>query len=154
MVSASQSMTPRLTEIICAFSGPPRPDLTASSVAELSGNSRGTSLDGARSITSGVSVGQLYRVMEPGPFVVNHTTIVDVIRWRSSAHPDRKAFTFVQGAQNALQVMTYAELDKRARKIAGWLQKEHLRDERVLIVQSGEFEFITAFLGCLYAGSL
>lgn len=86
--------------------------------------------------------------------MLNHTTIVDVIRWRAATQPDRKAFTFVQDGEKPLQVVTYADLDKKARRIAGWLQKAHVRDERVLIVQSGEFEFITAFLGCLYAGSL
>ena len=50
--------------------------------------------------------------------------------------------------------LTYFELDRRARAIGGWLQERKLTGKRVLLLYPPGIEFIAAFFGCLYAGSV
>ena len=47
---------------------------------------------------------------------------------------------------------TYAELDRRARAIAAWLQSLGLQGERALLLYPAGLDFIAAFFGCVYAG--
>lgn len=48
--------------------------------------------------------------------------------------------------------VTYAELDRDARRIAGWLGNRYPRGERVLIQVEDQRLFAVCVLGCLYAG--
>src|SRR5262249_44908330 len=48
--------------------------------------------------------------------------------------------------------LTYAELDRRARAIASWLQEAGARGERALLLYQPGLDYIAAFFGCLYAG--
>ncbi|GHH49990.1 fatty acyl-AMP ligase [Lentzea cavernae] len=51
-------------------------------------------------------------------------------------------------------VMTHADLDRRARSVAGWLRGTGLADSPVLLLHPAGLDFLTAFLGCLYAGAV
>ncbi len=79
-------------------------------------------------------------------------TVVDLLRMRSMASPERTAFVFLHDASE--RSCTYLELDREARKIAAWLQQQDLAGEPVLIVYPQGLEYIASFLGCLYAGSI
>ena len=48
--------------------------------------------------------------------------------------------------------ITFGELDRRARSIAGRLQLELSPGDRALLVYPAGLEFIAAFFGCMYAG--
>ncbi len=48
--------------------------------------------------------------------------------------------------------VTYAELDKKARAMAAYLQTETQIGDRVLLAYPAGIDFVVAFLGCLYAG--
>jgi acyl-CoA synthetase (AMP-forming)/AMP-acid ligase II len=48
---------------------------------------------------------------------------------------------------------TFAELDRRARRIASFLLEKKLTGHRILLVYSPGPEFLEAFWGCLYAGA-
>ncbi|HZN06889.1 MAG TPA: amino acid adenylation domain-containing protein, partial [Pyrinomonadaceae bacterium] len=50
--------------------------------------------------------------------------------------------------------MTYGELDLRARAVAACLQDRNLRNERALLLYPPGLDFIVAFFGCLYAGTI
>ncbi|SDH22618.1 Acyl-CoA synthetase (AMP-forming)/AMP-acid ligase II [Lentzea fradiae] len=50
--------------------------------------------------------------------------------------------------------MTHAELDRRARSVAVWLAGTGLADRPVLLLYPAGLDFLTAFLGCLYAGAV
>lgn len=82
------------------------------------------------------------------------STLVDVLRFRSEASPNRSAYIFLRDGSGSELACTYKELDLQARKIAAWLQRDGLCGDRVLLVYPQGIEYIAAFLGCLYAGSI
>ncbi|WP_414529157.1 amino acid adenylation domain-containing protein [Nodularia chucula] len=78
-------------------------------------------------------------------------TFVDVLRLRSSIHPDRDAFTFLLDGETEKVTLTYQELDRRSRRVAAQLQALGLSGERALLLYPAGLDFLVAFLGCLYA---
>lgn len=79
-------------------------------------------------------------------------TLVDVVRHHSAARGEERALTFLQDGVNEAGSLTYAALDREARSIAAWLKTENLDGRRALLIFPSGLEFVTAFLGCLYAG--
>jgi acyl-CoA synthetase (AMP-forming)/AMP-acid ligase II len=65
-------------------------------------------------------------------------------------HPDRCAFTFLQG--DVAVDLSYGDLDRRARAIGAALQSLALPGARALLLYPAGLELIAAFFGCLYAG--
>lgn len=86
---------------------------------------------------------------------MNRTSVRDnligVLRSHAEQRPDQQAFCFLQDGQDEL-VLTYDELDRKARAIAACLQGMGLRGERVLLAYPHGLDFIAGFFGCLYAG--
>jgi 8-amino-7-oxononanoate synthase len=66
--------------------------------------------------------------------------------------PDQPAFIHLFDGQSNQGVLTYAQLNQRARAIAAQLQNMGFAGKRVLLVYPPGLDFITAFFGCLYAG--
>src|SRR5260370_12693811 len=91
--------------------------------------------------------------MKTLPIDAGHcSTLVELLRYRAAQQPDRSAYTFLMdGAKEEIK-MTYADLDRGARKIAGRLQSLGAEGERALLLYPPGLEYITAFFGCLYAG--
>ncbi len=84
------------------------------------------------------------------------TSLVDVLRWRALNQPDKLAFRFLVDGESEEATLTYAELDEKARTIAALLQF-HSRiqpGDRVLLLLPSGLEFISTYLGCLYAGAI
>ncbi|GGL05633.1 fatty acyl-AMP ligase [Streptomyces flaveus] len=65
---------------------------------------------------------------------------------------EAEAFAFVRAA--GTDRLTYAELDRKARDIASWLQHRGLAGRQVLLLHPSDLSFVTAFVGCLYAGAV
>jgi acyl-CoA synthetase (AMP-forming)/AMP-acid ligase II/acyl carrier protein len=87
------------------------------------------------------------------PFDAAHcSTLVELLRFRAAKEPDKVAYTFLVDGDRQEIPMTYAELDRQARKIAGRLQALGAAGERALLLYPPGLEYITAFFGCLYAG--
>lgn len=77
---------------------------------------------------------------------------VDVLREHAERYTNRIALT-LPAAGSAPEVnLTFGELDRRARAFAALLQNCAAPGERALLPLESEQEFLTAFLGCLYAG--
>ncbi len=72
------------------------------------------------------------------------------------AHAERLgetlALTFLVDGEDETVELTYAELDRRARSIAGVLAAAHPVGERVLLLLQPGPDFVAAFFGALYAG--
>ena len=81
-------------------------------------------------------------------------TFVDVARHQAYEQPERLAYTFFIDGEEQAAYLTYAELDLQARIIGGLLQAEGQAGERVLLLYPPGLDYITAFLGCLYAGMI
>jgi len=89
------------------------------------------------------------RTFEDRPF----RTFVSVLRHRAENEPHRVAFEFITNStRDESDIRTYAELDLSARGLAGKLQQLGLAGERALLVYAPGLDYISAFLGCLYAG--
>lgn len=81
-------------------------------------------------------------------------TLVELLEWRAERQPSQTAFTFLSsGGANESQ-LTYAELDRKARRIAAELGERSAAGSRVLLLYPSGLEYISAFFGCLYAGAI
>lgn len=79
-------------------------------------------------------------------------SLVEVISNHVAAHPDKPAFEYLVDGEDQSSVLTYAEMDSRARAIAAHLQQMNGKGERALLLYPPGLDYITAFLGCLYSG--
>jgi acyl-CoA synthetase (AMP-forming)/AMP-acid ligase II/acyl carrier protein len=79
-------------------------------------------------------------------------SLVALLRRRASDQPARGAYTFLADGQTEKGTLTYSELDRQARAIAGTLQSLGLAGERALLLYPPGLDYIAAFFGCLYAG--
>ncbi|MET0399701.1 MAG: condensation domain-containing protein, partial [Longimicrobiaceae bacterium] len=79
-------------------------------------------------------------------------SLVELLRLRAEADPDRIAYTFLQGGEVEEGHVTYGELDLRARAVAARLQALGARGTRALLLYPPGLEYIAALFGCFYAG--
>jgi len=82
------------------------------------------------------------------------TTFVTHLRDHVQRQPDEMAFVFLKNGETEAGQLSYHQVDERARAIATRLQASLSVGDRVLLVYPYEagLAFISAFLGCLYAG--
>ena len=83
-----------------------------------------------------------------------HATIVTVLRCRAASHPEKRAFTFLASGEEETASLTYGELDTGARNVAAKLAALGLQGKNVLMFYPPGLDFIVAFYGCLYAGTV
>jgi len=79
------------------------------------------------------------------------TSLVDILRWRAKNQHDRLAYRFLVDGEFDEVVLTYEELDRRARSIAALLQSSAKAGDRALLLFPPGLDFIAAYFGCLYA---
>ena len=79
-------------------------------------------------------------------------TLAQSLQRRAAQTPDQLALRFLSDEQDQGTVLTYRDLDQRARTIAAALQGQaQLGDRAILLFPSGP-DYVAAFYGCLYAG--
>ncbi|PRA31359.1 non-ribosomal peptide synthetase [Pseudomonas poae] len=79
-------------------------------------------------------------------------TLVQSLQRRAEQTPDQVALRFLAESAEHNVVLSYRDLDQRARTIAAALQANaDLGDRAVLLFPSGP-DYVAAFFGCLYAG--
>lgn len=88
------------------------------------------------------------------PTVARFSSMVDLLRTRARARPERETYTFlVEGDWDGpRESLTLGQLDERARQIATLLSADLAPGERALLLYPPGLEFLAAFFGCLYAG--
>ncbi|MCA3931852.1 fatty acyl-AMP ligase, partial [Burkholderia sp.] len=79
-------------------------------------------------------------------------TVTEILQYRGKVEPEKTAFIFLDNGESELTRLTYGDLDQRARSIAAGLQAIAQPGDRVLLVYPPGLEFISAWVGCLYAG--
>jgi acyl-CoA synthetase (AMP-forming)/AMP-acid ligase II len=89
-----------------------------------------------------------------GGLASRHNDLVSHLRSQFEVHADDRSFTFLYESQRDLaeDVVTFRELDRRAREVAAWLTSRPEADRPVLLLFEPGIDFWRAFLGCLYAG--
>lgn len=85
-----------------------------------------------------------------------HSNLAAVVRAHAATDPARRAFTCLafpaRSAQAEQSHLTIGEIDQRARAIAARLQRHAQRGDRVMLLFRPGLEFVSALLGCFYAG--
>jgi 8-amino-7-oxononanoate synthase len=79
-------------------------------------------------------------------------TLVELFRLRAEGRPDREAYRFLIGGESTEPVLTYGELDARARAIAVRLRELASAGDRAILLFAPGLDYVAAFVGCLYAG--
>ncbi|MFJ2865835.1 fatty acyl-AMP ligase [Kitasatospora sp. NPDC087314] len=83
-------------------------------------------------------------------------TLAEVVRRRAALEGERDAYVFLWEGRAAPdpRAVSYAELDREARRLAGWLARAGAAGGRVLILQGAGRHFAPSLLGCWYAGAI
>lgn len=96
-----------------------------------------------------------FRVHRPTSSSLNESSsIVELLQARVANKPDRVAYTFLAEGEAESPQLTFSQLDDRAKAIGAELQRAKAQGGRALLLFPPGLEFITAFLGCLYAGTI
>ena len=82
------------------------------------------------------------------------STLVELLRQRASQQPERPGYCFLLDGDGTEAQLTYAELDRRARALGVALQRLGATGERALLLYPPGLDYIAAFFGCLYAGTV
>ncbi|OGG94281.1 MAG: hypothetical protein A2527_14570 [Candidatus Lambdaproteobacteria bacterium RIFOXYD2_FULL_50_16] len=83
----------------------------------------------------------------------SNSTIVAQAKGYALSQPDSNFVTFLVDGDLEEASLSYAQLDQRARQIAGWLQAQGCnKGDRAVVMLPNGLSFIEVFFGCLYAG--
>ena len=81
-------------------------------------------------------------------------TLVELLRFRAASIPERVVYRFLAGEKGGESTVTYAELDARARSLAARIAERAAPGARVLILVPPGLDYIAAYFGCLYSGTI
>ncbi|AIR91418.1 non-ribosomal peptide synthase/polyketide synthase [Pseudomonas cremoricolorata] len=79
-------------------------------------------------------------------------TLVQALRQRAARTPEQVALRFLADDPRDQAVLSYRDLDQRARSIAAALQARAGFGERAVLLFPSGADYVAAFFGCLYAG--
>ncbi|MBZ5859382.1 fatty acyl-AMP ligase [Flavihumibacter profundi] len=79
------------------------------------------------------------------------TSLVDILRLRANNQPNRLAYRYLADGEYDEVVLTYEDLDRRARSIGALLQSSTRAGDRALLLFAPGLDFVAAYFGCLYA---
>jgi amino acid adenylation domain-containing protein/FkbH-like protein/non-ribosomal peptide synthase protein (TIGR01720 family) len=81
-------------------------------------------------------------------------TLIRILQEKASTQAESTAYIYLgpDGKEHAR--LSYRELDRRARRVAGTLQAITAPGQRVLLLYPPGIDYIAGFLGCLYHGSI
>lgn len=79
-------------------------------------------------------------------------TMNDLLRHRAQTQPDDPAYAFVNERGEEEDRLTFAELDRAARGLAGEIGARARPGDRALLIFPQGLDFIVAWFACLYAG--
>lgn len=79
-------------------------------------------------------------------------TLVQSLQQRAAQTPDHVALRFLAESAEHSVVLSYRDLDQRARTIAAALQANAGLGERAVLLFPSGPDYVAAFFGCLYAG--
>jgi len=91
--------------------------------------------------------------MAPTEQVTTARTLTELLDQRARGLPDAVGYTFLADGEAAQDRMSYAELQRRAGRIAGLLRGAGAEPgQRALLLLAPGLDYVAAFFGCLYAG--
>ena len=93
-----------------------------------------------------------YRPLSSYPSYAPHSRIF--CEMRAIAQPKRRACSFIDSEGNESEILDNIELDRRARCVGAALQGFEARGRRALLLHPPGLDFVAAYLGCLYSGTI
>jgi acyl-CoA synthetase (AMP-forming)/AMP-acid ligase II len=81
-------------------------------------------------------------------------SVTELVQHRATTYGDRLAFAFLKNGEVEAVKLSYAEIDFQSRLVAAALQEISTPGDRVLLMYPPGLDFVTGFLGCLYAGAI
>jgi acyl-CoA synthetase (AMP-forming)/AMP-acid ligase II len=81
-------------------------------------------------------------------------SLVDMLRHRAAVQASDVAYTYLRDGEVEASSLSWSELDRASRAVAGWLQTRVSPGDRAVLLYPPGLDFIAAFFGCLYAGVL
>ncbi|MFJ6775398.1 fatty acyl-AMP ligase [Kitasatospora sp. NPDC091257] len=83
-------------------------------------------------------------------------SFAELVLARAAERGDADAYLFLENGVRGVEPerLTYAGLDRSAKELAAWLQDRGMTGRQVLLLYPSGLEFLTAFIGCLYAGAV
>lgn len=81
-------------------------------------------------------------------------TIISILDTRAALTPNRLAYIFLKDGKDQEVRIDYKTLQQESKAIAATLQSFCAEGDRALLLYPQGLEFITAFLGCLYAKAI
>jgi acyl transferase domain-containing protein/acyl-CoA synthetase (AMP-forming)/AMP-acid ligase II/acyl carrier protein len=81
-------------------------------------------------------------------------TLTDLLHRRAAEQGEDLAFCFLADGETVRDRMTYAGLEREARKIAGLLRAHGACGRPVLLLYPPGLDYVGAFFGCVYAGAI
>jgi len=82
------------------------------------------------------------------------STLVQLLQERAQRQGERVALHFLADGEQETVRATYADLDRQARIIGGYLQHLNAAGERVMLLYPAGVDYVAAFMGTLYAGAI
>jgi acyl-CoA synthetase (AMP-forming)/AMP-acid ligase II len=79
-------------------------------------------------------------------------SVTELVRSRADTHGDLRLYTFLKNGEEYAGHLTLADVDRQSRAVAAVLQETTSTGDCVLLMYAPGLDFITGFLGCLYAG--
>lgn len=79
-------------------------------------------------------------------------TIVDILRYRAAHQADQLAYTFLENGEVEARHLTYGELERAVRAVAGELQRIAEPGSRAILAYPQGLEVLVSFLACLSSG--
>src|SRR5499433_704034 len=80
------------------------------------------------------------------------SSMVDLLRRRATEQPDDRAYVLLSEKGEEEAELSFAELNRRAGRIAAYLAPRVQKGDRALLTFPPGLDFIVAFFGCLVAG--
>lgn len=81
-------------------------------------------------------------------------TFCDILVAHAEKNPENTAFTFLVSGVAKEAPLTVGELHLQAMAVASQLRRHHGTNERAILLFPSGLEFIIAFMGCLYEGTI
>lgn len=79
------------------------------------------------------------------------TNLVEIVLNKTANLSGNLAYTFLKDGETETGTLTYKQLGIQVQAIAAYLQSITVQGDRILLLYPSGLEFITVFLGCLYA---